>query len=174
MEETQNYLVEETPETEITENQTEESSSDNKLVELEAQKRHWREKAQKESETRRKLEEELTKLRGQTPAGPNQYATRDELTDIKLGNMGLDVELASFVKTYAKGAGKEPLEVLEDPAVKSFIDKKRQDKELANAIPEPSSRTISFGGKTLTEMSREEKLQALKELGSEAARKIKR
>lgn len=168
------YLVDETSTTETTENQEEVATSDNKLIELEAQKKHWREKALKESETRKKLEEELLKFKAQPQTDPKQFATRDELVDIKLGNMGFTVEDASFVKTYAKGAGKEPFEVLEDPAIKAFLDKKREERELANAIPEPSSRTVSFGGKSLQEMNYQERLQALKELGSEAAKKIKK
>jgi hypothetical protein len=176
MDETQNYLVEETQDkAETTENQEETASvSDDKFKELDAQKKHWREKAEKFSSEKKLLEDELNKLKSQQQSEPKLYATRDELVDIKLGNMGLDAETASFVKTYAKGAGKEPIEVLEDPAVKAFLDKKKQDKELANATPSPSSRTISFQGKTLNEMNATEKLQVLKELGSESAKSISR
>jgi len=125
---------------------------DSKLKELDAQRKHWREKALKAEESRKKLEEQLARVKPQ--AGDNRLdSVVEDMTDLKLGQKGLDEDAARFVKTYAKGLGKNALEVLEDETVKDFLQSRKARKDHENAVPDTSNRTVSIDNKPISEMS---------------------
>lgn len=130
------------------------TADDSKLKELDAQRKHWREKALKEGEARKKLEEQLAKVKPQVDNRLDSVV--EDLTDLRLGQKGLDENAARFVKTYAKGLGKTALEVLEDQTVKDFLQSRKARQDHDNAIPEPGNRTITVGDKPLSEMSDKE------------------
>lgn len=123
---------------------------------LSAQKAHWREKALKETEARKKLEDQLSRVKPQTQADGRLDSVVEDLTDLKLGQRGLDEDSARFVKTYAKGLGKTALEVLEDQTIKDFLESRKARQAHENAVPDPSSRTITVGSKPLSEMTDKE------------------
>jgi hypothetical protein len=148
MQDLQNPVEDTTPET----NDEAVVQDDSKLKELDAQRKHWREKALKEAEARKKLEEQLARVKPDNRLD----SVVEDLTDLKLGQKGLDEEAARFIKTYAKGMGKNALEILEDQTVKDFLQSRKSQKDHDNAIPEPGNRTITIGDKPLSEMSDKE------------------
>lgn len=158
MDDTSNEVLEslETPVEDTTSqnNETADVSQQDKFKELSAQKAHWREKALKEAEARKKLEEQLARVKPQVDNRLESVV--EDMTDLKLGQKGLDEDAAKFVKTYAKGLGKTALEVLEDPTVKGFLASRKASQDHENAIPDSGSRTISVGSKPISEMSDQE------------------
>lgn len=153
-------LTNELPDSLLETEQTEQTNDpDAKIRELVEQKKHWREKALKESESRKQLEEKLAKLQpAEQPVRSGDLgAISDELVTIKLAQKGYDEDSVRFVKTYAKGLGKGALEVLEDETVKGFLDSQLARKRLSDAVPGPSSRTIAVEGKSFSEMTNAER-----------------
>ncbi len=116
-----------------------------------------------------KLEEDHKVLEGKLkevkPQDTTNFATKDELADFRLSGMGYDEETISAIKTYAKGAGKNPLDVLGEPIVKTLIESKEAQNRLHNAMPDTSDRTQVYNGKKFEELSTQEKIQATVELG---------
>lgn len=139
MDEPQNDIQEQTVVETPTENP--EAPSGDKLAEALAQKKHWRDKAVDPStgKTYKALYEEAQKA--PAVANPNQFATKEDLMKIELQNMGYDLETVASVMTYAKGAGKDPLAVLEDPFVKSAVESKKAKARLEESIPSSSSKS---------------------------------
>lgn len=62
-----------------------------------------------------------------------------------------------FIETFAAGRGKKPEEVVNEPAVKTFITAHRQERRTATATPEPSARSPKIQGKTWAEMTPDER-----------------
>lgn len=143
-------------ETDLT-NENEAAPSDAKVKELLAQKKHWRDKAidPKTGKTYKALLDEL-KAQPKPSVDTSNLATKEEVTDIKLGQMGFDVETATHIKALAKGLGKNPLEVLDHPLVKTYVDTQKKEKNLQDSIPGSSSRTVTVGQKSISEMSDKE------------------
>lgn len=118
---------------------------------------------------------ELKRLKEESTKNPptTNFATKEELVDIRLGNMGLDEETIGYVKALAKGKGIDPFAALNEPLIKQHMEDKKRKQEIEGATLNPSSRTMVFNDKPLSEHSAQEKLQILKELGTESAKNIR-
>lgn len=124
-----------------------------RLKEEEAKKKHWREKAidPTTNKTYKALYEEAMSKPQVVPD------VSERLDRIELSTKGLDEEAINFIKTYAKGSGKSPGEVLTDPLVQTFLEARKNKQAVQDAIPASSSRTVSVGGKSLMEMTPKER-----------------
>lgn len=118
--------------------------------ELLAKARHWREKA-------KRAEASARPVANPQQIDPSQFATKDELVDVQLDRQGFDPDTAALIKTYAKGAGKSPLAVLEDDAIKDIIEQRKKKASLANATPPASDRSLTADGKQWGEMDETER-----------------
>lgn len=123
-----------------------------------AQQRHWKQKA--------------LSLQAPKPAPAPTQPQRDvpdDLTDT-VKKLELAEEKRQFAYShnlnpaetdhlyaFAKGAGLTPKEALEHPFFKKGLEGIRQSDEVNSAIPKPSGRRPIIEGKTLTEMSPEER-----------------
>jgi hypothetical protein len=136
-----------------TETPTPPTDLEKRLKEEEAKKKHWREKAI--DPTTNKTYKALYEESLQKPQVVPDVSER--LDRIELSTKGLDEDAIGFIKTYAKGAGKSPGEVLTDPAVQMFLEARKQKLAVQDAIPASSSRTVSVGGKSLAEMTPKER-----------------
>lgn len=125
-------------------------AENNKVAELDAKRRHWREKALKMAERIKELE---SKVPAPEVKASDTDSLKEDVATLRLAQKGLDEEAISFVKAYAKGKGTDAATALEDEAIKSFLELRKQKQSLESAIPAPSNRTVSVQGKTLTEMS---------------------
>lgn len=121
-----------------------------------AQKKHWRDKAV-DPKTGKTYKVLLDEARAKPQQSDNRIeSVVEDLTDLKLGQRGLDEDSARFVKTYAKGLGKTALEVLEDETIKDYLASRKARQDHENSVPDPSSRTITVGAKPLSEMTDKE------------------
>ena len=144
-----------------------EPQDNSKLKEMDAQRKHWREKALKAEESKKTLEAQLARVKPDNRLD----GVVEDMTDLRLGQKGLDEDAARFVKTYAKGLGKNALEVLDDPTVKDFLQSRKDRQNHENAVPDPSSRTVTVGDKPLSEMTSKEKKANWGNVVKAAARK---
>lgn len=135
------------------------------IASLNAQRKHWRKKAQElQAQNAGKTETKPAQSQPTKPAeGNSQYATREDLEVLQLQNQGFDAETISAIRSYAKGKGVSATEVLGDEFVKSFIDAKKSKSRLETAAPEPSARTMKINGKTWEEMTPDERKVAYPE-----------
>lgn len=129
-----------------------------KAVELLKQKNHWKEKAidPETGKHYKTLYEEsvaAAKPKPEEQSVPQNVATKDDLAEIRLQSKGYSEEQIRSIKAYAKGQGKDPMEVLEDPFVQSALSAQKAREEVQSAVPAPTGRTISIEGKSLTEMT---------------------
>lgn len=128
------------------------------LKQVQAQKLHWREKAQREKEARLAKEQEITELKTRLEAIENKTKeTSSSVEEIKLREEhGLDDADLRILRGLATGAGKQPHEMLEDEAFKEYREVKLSKKRTVEAIPTQSSRTPIVDNKTFSELSPEE------------------
>ena len=132
---------------------------------LNAQKKHWREKAV--DPTTGKPYKELFEAAQQ--AKNNQPAEGDDVKkDIQwlkaveekrqFGYQhGLSPEEADQVFNYAQGAGIKPEKALEHPFVKSGLESLKATQRAQSATPRPSSRSPLVEGKTFKDLKPEER-----------------
>jgi len=158
------------------ENQTNQIDGD--LVgRLRGQKEHFQTKSEKleaeNADLRKKLESAGKEVKAD-PA-PLQVAPEvdERLTLVELGQKGYSPVEVEFIRTYAKGVGKNPNEVLEVEIVKTAIEATREKSRLESGIPSSSSRTVPLkvNDKTVDQMSRDEHKANLTRLREEATRK---
>jgi hypothetical protein len=169
MDELQNGIEE----TELENEETVETEDVSKqIATLSQQKKHWRDKAidPTTGKTYKTLYEE-SKAKPVQSVDTSQFAKAEDLIDLKLGQKGFDEETAVAIKAYARGLGKNPLEVLEDKFVKSVIDANKSAKELETHTPDTSNRTISVSGKDVSSMNDKERKASWDQIVKAAARK---
>lgn len=122
-----------------------------------ARKKHWRNKAidPATGKSYRDLYEEMRKAQppanpsGNPPAPPAPPAPADpnakqgpgwdDFHRLSLSQKGYSQEQIQFITTYASGAKKQPLEVLEDPIVKGTLEHLQQKSRQADGRPHPTS-----------------------------------
>lgn len=74
------------------------------------------------------------------PQGPDPSARVDELEEtLILKDKGYSTEEVIAMRNYAKGAGKKTTDVESDPFIKATIDKMREETEVAQTTPPPST-----------------------------------
>lgn len=136
-----------------------------------AQKKHWREKYEKDSTFRKELEEklkardeELAKFKSQKQENP-EISSRVEQLEKKLEKSHfsrvhqLDDDETELIYNYALGKKITPEQAKEDKHIKLVIDSIRSQKKAEQATPS-SSKTIKFeNGKTYDKMNSEERKQ---------------
>jgi len=135
-----------------------------------ARKLHFKSKFEVTNQKLAEAEAELAKFKTQ-PTPPNNPEKPDEINN-RLGNLelseskryfasrnGYSAEETDSIFAYAKGIGKEPQAVLDDPFVKTAITALRQTKANVNATPAPSGSTIVVEGKNWASMSKDERKQ---------------
>jgi len=132
-----------------------------------ARKVHFRNKFQETNQKLAEAQAELAKLK--TPNAPivndkldevNNRLCNLELSETKrqFGSQhGFSAEETDSIFAYAKGIGKEPHTVIDDPFVKTAITAMRQTKANVNATPAPSGSTIVIEGKKWSDMSNDER-----------------
>jgi len=130
-------------------------------------KLHFKSKFEVTSQKLAETEAELAKFKTQPP--PKNEGQPDEINN-RLGNLefseakrqfasqyGYTAEETDKLFAYAKGIGKEPHTIIDDPFVKTAITVLRQSKANADATPAPSGSTIVVEGKKWSEMSNDER-----------------
>ena len=124
----------------------------NKQVQtLSAQKKHFREKFEKEKQLREELEAKLQ-------AAPKKEETPDNSRldvveqKVELRMDGYSAEEIKQMETFAKGSGKSLLEAKDDPFVQAAIKNIRAEKRVEDAIPSSSPQAKVYKGKTYEEV----------------------
>lgn len=118
---------------------------------LKVQKSKWREKALKEAEERKKIEEKLAALQGlkETEKSSSVSSTDAKLAKIELKVEGYNDEEADFI--LKSGLGKD------NPFVKAAVESMRSKQKVVEATPQPSNRSVLVNNKPYSQLSREEK-----------------
>ena len=132
-----------------------------------AQKKHFREKFQRESQRAKALEEELNKFKNTPPAKEADEEIRSKVEKLSVAeekrtfgyHNGLSPEETDEVFAYASGAGIKPTEAKDKPFVKAAIDSIRAQRRAEGAVPDPSSDSIRVDGKSFAEMNDTERKQ---------------
>ena len=137
----------------------------NDVATLNAQKKHWREKAvdQATGKTYKELYEAAQKVKPNQPA--EQEDVKKDIQWLKAVEEkrqfgyqhGLSPEEADQVFNYAQGAGIKPEKALEHPFVKSGLESLKATKRAQSATPRPSSRSPLVEGKTFSELKPEDR-----------------
>lgn len=130
-----------------------------------ARKKHWREKAKKETEERQKLEEELKKYRepvaeAQKNPSPKPQEQVDEMDVVlQLNSEGYSPSEIRDLRAKAKRYNVPISDLVNDPLVKSGLEATRAKAKSEQATPAPSNRSsgISVEGKSWSEMKPEER-----------------
>lgn len=133
-----------------------------------ARKLHFKSKFEVTNQKLAEAQAELEKFKT-TPPAPITNDKPDEVNN-RLGNLelsetkrqfaskhGYNAEETDSIFAYAKGIGKEPQAVIDDPFVKTAITAMRQTKANVNATPSPSGSTIVVEGKKWSDMSNDER-----------------
>ena len=76
---------------------------------------------------------------------------------VKQGQQWKIREETDKVFAYAKGVGKEPSDVLDDPFVQNALESMKQKKAIDDATPKPSGSGVVVGGKNWANMSKKER-----------------
>lgn len=118
-----------------------------------AKMKHWREKYQK-------IAEFVQPPKKEEPE-PDVVERLSKLEEVEQKRefgyrYGYSPEEVDKIFAFAKGEGKKPEEVVDDPFVQAAIDKIREKKKVENAIPFPSNSTLKVDGKSWDEMTPEE------------------
>lgn len=118
---------------------------------LRVQKSKWREKAIKESEERKKLEEKLSALQGpkEVEKSPSVASSADKFAKLELKIEGYNDEESDFI--LKSGLGKN------NPFVKSAVEAMRSKQKVVESTPQPSNRSALVNNKPYSQLSREEK-----------------
>lgn len=161
--ELQNPVADETAETNELEDA--ELPEDKKLETALAQKKHWREKALKEAEARKKLEDEVKKLQPKEvkEVQPSPYITKSEYEEgILRTSKGYGDEDIAVLNIISKGKGVSILQAEQDPMFKLHMDSKAEADRRTKAQLGASRGSDSHGGQKET-MSRDEHMEMWKE-----------
>lgn len=133
--------------------------SSDKVREILAQKKHWREKALKEAENRKKLELELEKLKPKVEAKEVQtpnFITKDEYQEgILRTSKGYSDEDITVLNVVAKGKGITLFQAEQDNLFKQHIERKAEEERRAKAQLGASRGSPASGAKKAPE-TREE------------------
>lgn len=118
---------------------------------LRVQKSKWREKAIKESEERKKLEEKLSALQGpkEVEKSPSVGSDATRFAKLELKIEGYNDEEADFV--MKSGLGKD------NQFVKAAVEAMRSKQKVVEATPQPSNRSALVNNKSFSQLSKEEK-----------------
>lgn len=140
-----------------------------------AQKTHWKEKYNKSAvdpETGKTFKDLFSEGKNLSSKETTPEPKNEELSELKESMQRLEVaeqkrqfgykrayspEETDIIYAYANGVGKKPEEVLEDTFVKKGIEALRQDARQALNTPHPSSRLSKISGKTVHELSEDER-----------------
>lgn len=146
--------------------ENEEGGDDKEKQSLLAQKEHFREKVEKLEKEREELLAEVEKAKRETPksqtnTSPNEELSKvqEELNKIKFIQRHPEIDAGDVEEIFRLSTmnSQEPEEVLEkNEMVKVYLDKKRKDAEVANAIPSSNRSGVVHKGKPVSEMTREE------------------
>lgn len=126
-----------------------------------ARKKHWREKAQKEAEARKKLEEELQKYREAPAKAPEKIPSKpqesvDEMDVVlQLNSEGYSPSEIRDLRAKAKRYNVPISDLVNDPLVKAGLEASRAKAKSTEATPAPSSRSskLSVGNKSWSDMN---------------------
>jgi len=138
-----------------------------------ARKKHWRERALKETESRKKLEEDNEKMKVELakvnpPAVQN--VSEDQLeTILNLQSQGYSNAEILSLRKYSKTMGKTVAEIAEDSLIKAGLEAERTKTKVEQATPSPSSRTFQVQGKTWNEMNEGERKANFENMRSQFA-----
>lgn len=129
-----------------------------------ARKKHFKEKFERERDSRMKVEEELSKLKAQ-PAVPapekpssTQVHSDDMMTTLELKAQGLSDEEILKLFQYSRKTNISASELAKDSIFKAGFEKLRADKKVEQATPSPTDRSggVLYGNKSIRDMKPDE------------------
>lgn len=139
---------------------------------LAAQKKHWREKAQKLQEENN----ELRKLKeSKTPELPDSSKSADldheKLFEFAEATKSLEADELNELRTEAKNLGVDPIKYLKSKSGQAHLKEIRESVKAKKAVASPSNRIPVFNGKPVHDVFRDPKAtEADKQAAFEAIR----
>lgn len=108
-----------------------------KLKQVDAQRKHWRERA-------KKLEEAGKGQKPDAPAPKKEPATKtSERTDFRFDHPELSTKMVEEVETYAKVKGCSLEEALKTPVIRIYLARENKRREMTKASPTSRHQPIS-------------------------------